>query len=62
MGFVRLGTGRDAADTAFATMFGGVTGSAPVVQIEAIPNAEGVLVQPVQVPHGLSTDGQTQAF
>nr|WP_315187184.1 transglutaminase family protein [uncultured Albidiferax sp.] len=62
MGFVRLGTGRDAADAAFATMFGGVIGSAPTVQIEAIPNAEGVLVQPVQVPYGLSTDGQTQAF
>ena len=62
MGFVRLGTGRDAADVAFATMFGGVTGSAPTVQIEAIPNAEGVLVQPVHVPHGLSTDGQSQAF
>lgn len=62
MGFIRLGTGRDAADVAFATMFGGVTGSAPVVQIEAIPNAEGVLVLPVHVPHGLSTDGQAQVF
>ncbi|MBC7682495.1 MAG: transglutaminase family protein [Ferruginibacter sp.] len=62
MGFVRFGTGRDAADAAFATMFGGVIGSAPVVQIEAIPNAEGVLVLPVHVPYCLSTDGQTQAF
>lgn len=62
MGLVRFGTGHDAADTAFATLFGGVTGSAPMVQIEAIPNAEGVLVQPTHVPYGLSTDGQTQAF
>lgn len=62
MGFLRFGTGRDAADTAFATMFGGVTGSAPVVQIQAVPNAQGVLVVPQQVPHGLSTDGQAHAF
>lgn len=62
MGFVRFGTGRDAADTAFATMFGGVTGSAPVVQIKAIPNAQGVLVEPKAVKHGLSTDGETHAF
>ena len=58
MGFVRLGTGRDAADSAFATMFGGVTGEAPRVHIEAIPNAQGVLVVPQHVPYGLSTDGQ----
>lgn len=58
MGFVRLGTGRDAADAAFATIFGGVTGEAPLVQIEAIPNAQGVLVVPQHVPYGLSTDGQ----
>jgi transglutaminase-like putative cysteine protease len=58
MGFVRFGTGRDAADAAFATMFGGVRGSAPVIQIEAIPNAQGVLVVPQHVPYALSTDGQ----
>ena len=58
MGFVRLGTGRDAADTAFSTIFGGVRGSAPVMNIEAISNAEGLLVVPQHVPHALSTDGQ----
>ncbi len=62
MGLVRFATGRDAADTAFATLFGGVTGSAPVVQIQAIPNATGVLVLPQHVPYGLSTDGQAQTF
>ena len=62
MGFVRFGTGHDAADSAFSTMFGGVAGSAPVVQIEAVPNAQGQLVLPQHVPHGLSTDGQTQGF
>ena len=58
MGFVRFGTGRDAADTAFATIFGGVQGSAPVIQIEAIANAQGVQVVPHHVPLALSTDGQ----
>lgn len=58
MGFVRFCTGRDAADSAFASLFGGVTGAAPVIQIEAIPNAQGVLVQPRHVPDALSTDGQ----
>ncbi|MES2879281.1 MAG: transglutaminase family protein [Pseudomonadota bacterium] len=58
MGFLRFGTGRDAADAAFATIFGGVVGSAPVIQIEVIPNAQGELVMPQHVPYGLSTDGQ----
>jgi len=58
MGFVRFGTGRDAADSAFATLFGGVRGTAPVIQIEAIPNAQGVLRVPQHVPYALSTDGQ----
>jgi transglutaminase-like putative cysteine protease len=58
MGFVRFGTGRDAADSAFATLFGGVRGSAPVIRIQAVPNAQGVLVLPQHVPFALSTDGQ----
>ncbi len=35
MGFVRLGTGRDAADVAFATIFGKVSSKAPWVQATA---------------------------
>ena len=58
MGFVRFGTGRDAADSAFATMFGGVRGAAPLLHIEAVPDAQGVLVVPRHVPYALSTDGQ----
>ena len=58
MGFVRFGTGRDAADSAFATIFGGVRGAAPVIRIDAIPNAQGQLVVPQHVTHALSTDGQ----
>lgn len=57
MGFVRFATGRDAADCAFATMFGGVRGAAPVMSIEAIPNAQGELVVPQHVSYALSTDG-----
>lgn len=57
MGFLRFGTGRDAADAAFATIFGGVLGTAPVIQIEAVANAQGVLQMPQKVPFALSTDG-----
>ena len=55
MGFVRFGTGKDAAETAFATLFGGVLGSAPIITIQAIPDAQGVLVMPQHVPYALST-------
>jgi transglutaminase-like putative cysteine protease len=58
MGFLRFGTGRDAADAAFATIFGGVIGSAPVISVAAIPNASGMLKVPQHVPFALSTDGQ----
>ncbi len=59
MGFIRLGTGRDAADSAFATMFGGVMGSAPLIRIQAVPNAQGNLIVPRHVPFALSTDSQS---
>jgi hypothetical protein len=36
MGFVRLGTGRDAADVAVATIFGGVKSKAPLIRAAAI--------------------------
>jgi transglutaminase-like putative cysteine protease len=57
MGFVRFATGRDAADIAFATMYGGVTSGQPVIHIRAVPNARGQLVIPQHVSHALSTDG-----
>lgn len=60
MGFVRFATGRDAADSAIATLFGGVRGAAPEIQIEAIPNAQGELQVPQHVLHALSTDGQAE--
>lgn len=36
MGLLRLGTGRDAADTSFATIFGTVKSFAPIINIEAV--------------------------
>ena len=57
MGFVRLATGRDAADAAFATMFGGVSSSAPVISIEALPDDNGKLVLPAHINDALSTAG-----
>jgi transglutaminase-like putative cysteine protease len=57
MGFVRFGTGRDAADAACATIFGPVQSSPPRISIEALPGADGQLVMPWHCPEALSTDG-----
>jgi len=56
MGFVRFGTGRDAADVAFATIFGTVRSSAPRIAIEAVPGADGRLALPFHCTEALSTD------
>jgi transglutaminase-like putative cysteine protease len=56
MGFVRFGTGRDAADVAFATIFGSVASSAPRITITALPGADGRLVMPYHCAEALSTD------
>jgi transglutaminase-like putative cysteine protease len=57
MGFVRFGTGRDAADVAFATIFGSVQSAAPVISIEAVAGADGNVVMPYHCSEALSTDG-----
>ncbi len=57
MGFVRFATGRDAADIAFATIFGNVNPAQPVIHIQAVPNAQGQLVVPQHVAHALSSNG-----
>jgi transglutaminase-like putative cysteine protease len=36
MGYVRLGTGRDAAEVSFATMFGAVRSYTPVLEVQAL--------------------------
>lgn len=56
MGFVRIGTGRDAADASFATIFGQVTASAPVINISAQSDAAHGWVFPVHRDEALSTD------
>lgn len=53
MGFVRLGTGRDAADVAFATIFGKVRSTAPWIKVEA-SDAAG-FVRPHHCREALST-------
>jgi transglutaminase-like putative cysteine protease len=56
MGFVRIGTGRDAADASFATIFGNVTALAPVVNISAETGPVGGWAMPVHRTEALSTD------
>lgn len=55
MGFVRIGTGRDAADVAFATMFGDVQAGIPVLKITAHDDAAQQLVLPFRTSQLLST-------
>ena len=57
MGFVRFGTGRDAADVAFATIFGPVTSGAPVISTQAVAGADGRLQVPYHCAEAISTDG-----
>jgi transglutaminase-like putative cysteine protease len=57
MGFVRFGTGRDAADVAFATIFGSVHSAAPVIHIEAVAGGDGQLRVPYHCVEAISTDG-----
>ncbi|MFN4120153.1 transglutaminase-like domain-containing protein [Acidovorax sp.] len=57
MGLMRFGTGRDAADVAFATMFGGVRSHAPVIRTTAIDDAAQGWVLPQHGMDALCTDG-----
>ncbi|MBT9553438.1 MAG: transglutaminase family protein [Hydrogenophaga sp.] len=56
MGFVRIGTGRDAADASFATIFGGVQAQAPVIDISAQVSPQNGWQMPVHRTEALSTD------
>jgi transglutaminase-like putative cysteine protease len=56
MGFVRFGTGRDAADVAFATIFGAVTPWAPWIRTVAVEDAAAGAVLPHHCDMALSTD------
>lgn len=57
MAFVRFGTGRDAADIAFATLYGQVHAHQPVLSMQPVTNGGGVLVAPQHTALALSTDG-----
>jgi hypothetical protein len=57
MGLVRFGTGRDAADVAFATIFGGVKSQAPLIRGWAVEDASRGFVLPYHCRDALSTYG-----
>jgi transglutaminase-like putative cysteine protease len=54
-GLVRIGTGRDAADVAFATMFGNVRGSAPRVAFAAAEDLDAGITRPQPTTLAVST-------
>jgi transglutaminase-like putative cysteine protease len=56
MGLVRFGTGRDAADVAFATIFGSVRSRAPIVRSFALEDTARNIVMPQFCDQALSTD------
>ena len=56
MALIRLGTGRDAADVAFATIFGTVQGSRPRISIRAERDEREGLVEPFRHDYAVSTD------
>jgi transglutaminase-like putative cysteine protease len=57
MGLVRFGSGRDAADVAFASMFGPVGSHAPFIRAWAVEDASRGMVLPYHCREALSTDG-----
>jgi len=61
MAHIRVGTGRDAADVAFATIFGDVVGMAPRVISTAVVQPDIGLVDPHHCSHALSTDNGKSA-
>jgi len=56
-GLIRLGTGRDAADVSFATIFGSVSSTPPRIVVEGVEDATRGLVLPLACTDAISTDG-----
>lgn len=56
MGFLRIGTGRDAADISFATIFGNIRSDVPFLAIEAENDPGNGFVLPFHCTEALSTD------
>ncbi len=61
MGLVRLGTGRDAADVSFATIFGGVRSMAPLISVEGVEDLARGMVLPHACVDAISTSGEHRA-
>lgn len=55
MGFMRIGTGRDAAEVAFATIFGNVGSQAPLIRTRAIEDIGRNMELPRHCTQALST-------
>jgi transglutaminase-like putative cysteine protease len=55
-GLIRLGTGRDAADVSFATIFGSVNSFQPCINIEGVEDIEHNIYLPQACVAALSTD------
>lgn len=56
MGLLRIGTGRDASDVAFATIFGTVQWTMPRISIRAEGDALNGIVEPFRHDYAVSTD------
>lgn len=56
MGLLRIGTGRDASDVAFATIFGTVQWTMPRITIHAEGDAQSGIVEPFRHDYAVSTD------
>jgi hypothetical protein len=56
-GLIRIATGRDASDVAFATIFGKVMWTMPKVRIQAIEDAAAGVELPVRTDLAISTAG-----
>jgi transglutaminase-like putative cysteine protease len=61
MGLVRIGTGRDAADVSFATIFGCVASRIPVISIAALQDSGGAYRSPHPSGMALSTSSEAPA-
>lgn len=59
MGFVRFGTGRDASDVSFATVFGGVRTHPAFIRAQAVEDSVNNMVLPHFSNEALSTDNST---
>ena len=56
MGLLRIGTGRDASEVAFATIFGTVQWTMPMISIRAEGDAANGIVEPFRHDYAVSTD------